>query len=142
MRLNDIPVEILFWRLSTCTSNNNAYVLSTYNKFWKYNPSEDNWALLGKFPGPDRYHTQMVSCNGNLYLIGGEYINKLGYTVYRQDCWRYSPLSNSWEMIALFSQTISDWGISFTHNNNIYTGLGYYKDRYDWLGEIYKLNLE
>ena len=142
VRQNDIPVEILFWRLSTCTSNNNAYVFSTYNNFWEYNQSEDNWAPLGKFPGSDRYHTQMVSLEGDIYLIGGESTNQFGDIVYRQDCWRYSPLSHSWEMIALFSQPISDWGISFTYNNGIYTGLGYYKDRYDWIGEIYKLNME
>ena len=137
-QLNDVPVEILFWRLPTCTVNDKAYVFSTYNNFWEYNPSGDSWVPLGKFPGSYRHHTQMVSFNGNLFLIGGE----TEIPEYKPDCWRYYPSTNKWEMIAMFSNGISDWGVSFTHNNSIYTGLGYYIDRNNWLGDIYKLNME
>ena len=40
------------------------------NKFWRYDPADDSWAVMPPLPIP-RYGPTMQAVDGKLYLIGG-----------------------------------------------------------------------
>lgn len=123
---NNIPVPFYqsngHGNLSCATQENDVFVFSYTNDLWQYHPESDTWSAKKKFPGPLRITSNLVEKDHKLYLIGGSYLNYGYYGI--KDCWEYSILSDSWEMVAFMPQYYS-FGIAFTFNNHIYSGLGW-----------------
>ncbi|MHA7112073.1 Kelch repeat-containing protein [Sunxiuqinia elliptica] len=145
---NDIPIKLIPEKmnsaragtLSQVIDQNNVFVFSFSNDLWLYNPELDSWSKKKNFPGHIRMTSNFIEKDNNLYLIAGSYLN-YGYCALK-DCWEYSVASDSWEMVAYLPELYAN-GISFTHNNFIYVGLGWvingYYTYYDQ--NLYKLNI-
>jgi N-acetylneuraminic acid mutarotase len=129
---NDIPIKRfgMEGNLACCTQDNKVFVFSYANELWQYNPEQDSWSRKMKFPGPTRIISNLIEKNNKLYLIGGSYSNYGSYGL--KDCWEYTINSNSWEMVAFMPQLYS-YGIAFTYNDQIYTGLGWVVNGYSAL---------
>jgi Kelch motif protein len=64
------------------------------NKFWRYDPSDDSWAVLPPLPVP-RYGPSMQASNGKLYLMGGT--SSHGHD--ERSIEVYDPATASWSLI-------------------------------------------
>jgi hypothetical protein len=64
------------------------------NKFWRYDPIEDDWVSLPPLPTP-RYGAVMQAVNGKLYLIGGAASHGDDETSIEI----YDPSTRSWSVI-------------------------------------------
>ena len=105
---------------------------------WEYNPANDTWKLMSRFPGPKRENSNLIEKDGNIYLIGGNQIWGGGITL--RDCWKFSPSTNTWNLNSFIPKR-SQCGIAFCWNSKIIYGMSYYQNwdlTYDSF--LYELN--
>lgn len=73
------------------------------NKFWKYNPSNNQWTSIANFPGTmQRTPASAFSINDNGYVFCGYIprdINSSNETNFSTEFWKYNATSNTWQQI-------------------------------------------
>lgn len=129
---------------ATWTLNNKLYLFGgwgtvTWADLWEYDLATNNWRLLkdnnksrmpvygtkgvaaaNNTPGY-RAEAMYWTCNGKLYLFGGEGTDKNGSTDLLNDLWEYDPATNNWTWLK-GSDTKNQYGVYGTqgvaHANN------------------------
>ncbi|HSO88452.1 MAG TPA: hypothetical protein VLQ91_18005 [Draconibacterium sp.] len=139
-RLNNLPATIEADFNETCSTKDKVYIFerSNTNRMWEYNPANDTWKLMSRFPGPKRENSNLIEKDGNIYLIGGNQIWGGGITL--RDCWKFSPSTNTWNLNSFIPKR-SQCGIAFCWNSKIIYGMSYYQNwdlTYDSF--LYELN--
>jgi hypothetical protein len=126
-RLNNLPTTIEADFTETSSTNEKGYIFerSITNRMWEYNPENDIWKLMSRFPGPKRENSNLIEKDGNIYLIGGNQIWAGGITL--RDCWVFSPSKNIWYLNS-FIPDRSQSGIAFCWNSKIIYGMSYYQN--------------
>lgn len=146
-KLNDLPESLVDgYYFSNCIHEDKIYYLETSRRFWEYSPNDDMWIAKDSFPGPWRMHSKMVSNGENIYLLGGEFYSSGGMfnsIVPLKDSWVYDFNENKWEQEAFLPAYIAN-GIAFSYENQIYTGMGYIIEDWNYPNNknqyIYRLN--
>ncbi len=146
-KLNDLPESLVDgYYFSNCIHEDKIYYLETSRRFWEYSPNDDMWIAKDNFPGPWRMHSKMVSNGENIYLLGGEFYSSGGMfnsIVPLKDTWVYDFNENQWEQEAFLPAYIAN-GIAFSYENQIYTGMGYIIEDWNYPNNknqyIYRLN--
>jgi N-acetylneuraminic acid mutarotase len=108
------------------------------NRLWKYNPDDDSWLLMTRFPGIKRSYFNLVVNNDKIFLIGGKQEEAAGKTF--MDCWVFTPSENVWNLNSFIPKR-SQSGIAFSWNSKIIFGMNYYQNwdiTYD--SNLYELN--
>ena len=75
--------------------------LPTYNEtseFWKYEPANDKWTAIPRFPGIERASAFALTLNKKGYIFGGGNSKNTGTIrfTYFKDTWEFDPLKSSW----------------------------------------------
>lgn len=112
---------------SACASNyfslnNKGYVLFEDNKFCQYDPDNDEWTELARYPGFTSNHVGKVLMiiNDKVYVGSG----KSNGTLFNQ-MWYYDPLINTWIQSTDMPFSGRSNSISFAINNKGYFGFGF-----------------
>jgi N-acetylneuraminic acid mutarotase len=75
--------------------------LPTYNEtseFWKYEPANDKWTSITRFPGIERASAFALTLNKKGYVFGGGNSKNNGIVrfTYFKDTWEFDPLKSTW----------------------------------------------
>jgi hypothetical protein len=114
-------------------------------KFWKYNPTTNQWTQLANFPGGHQNFPTCFSIGSKGYAFYGAIPigNPIIATSFTQELWEYNPATNAWTNIPLPTsggppagekyQVVSHNGKAYflTAQTLIVTGLGY-----DYIGQV------
>lgn len=82
--------------------------LPLYNEtseFWRYEPVNDKWTAITRFPGTERASAFALTLNKKGYIFGGGNSKNNGtirFTNFR-DTWEFDPLKSTWNQKANFS---------------------------------------
>lgn len=85
-----------------------ANALPLYNEtseFWKYEPVNDKWTAIARFPGTERASALALTLNKKGYIFGGGNSKNNGTIrfAYFKDTWEFDPVKLSWTPKANFS---------------------------------------
>jgi uncharacterized protein (TIGR02145 family) len=86
------------------------------NDLYRYDPATDTWTQMANLPSLGRYCTAEFSMNGKGYVVSGQVANPA--TEWTQETWRYSPDTDSWDMLA--AAPYYDCSTSFVLGNSAY----------------------
>ena len=126
-----------------------GYLVAGYNSIndsclsdlWQFDPNLNRWAQKAYFPGGARQAGVGFAVGTNGYFATG-YNSKIKGKSY-QDCWQYSPASNSWTRKADLPD-INGTGtgarydaLAFSIGNFAYVGTGF---NGTWLNDIWKFD--
>lgn len=120
-RCKDMPLIPSYPITVSCTSGGLAYIYSSDNTFWRYDPATDEWTRESRFPGPERYLSNLVSLNNKVYLVGAEADNNQRL----MDCWEYDPSGDTWKLSSFIPGNYLITGFAASWQNSLVTGLGY-----------------
>lgn len=94
------------------------------SNYWRYDPSQDTWEILGVF---SEFNPYLLSPSG--FQIEGKFYMGCGenYTVekYNSSFWVFNPTTNTWADIAEFPGTPRRGAVGFSKGGYGYVGLGY-----------------
>lgn len=103
--------------------------LPTYNEtseFWKYEPANDKWTAIARFPGIERSSAFALTLNKKGYIFGGGNSKNNGTIrfTYFKDTWEFDPIKSTWNQKAIFSggERSEMYGISIS--DKAYLGYG------------------
>ncbi len=102
--------------------------------FWMYNPSNDTWTSIARFPGAGRTNAVAFAANGKGYVTTGwDGDNRLA------DTWEYDPTTDKWTQKDDYAGGARRYAVAFTINNYGYVGTGSANDGSD-KNEFYKFD--
>jgi hypothetical protein len=119
-KCKDLPLASSYPYTISCASGNLAYIYCFDNTFWSFDPAIDEWTLESKFPGPERYLSNLACLDNKVYLIGAEAGNNQRLT----DCWEYDTEGNNWKLNSFLPAGFIT-GFAAPFHNSLLTGLGY-----------------
>ncbi|HZH97056.1 MAG TPA: hypothetical protein VEY06_14285, partial [Flavisolibacter sp.] len=70
-------------------------------KFYKFNPSMNQWTRLADFPGGHQNFPTCFSIGSNGYAFYGAVGTSLQATTFNQELWKYNAPANTWSRVAL-----------------------------------------
>ncbi|MFA6261374.1 MAG: kelch repeat-containing protein [Bacteroidia bacterium] len=89
--------------------------------FWEFDPAQNNWTRKADFPARGRIHAAAFSMDQYGYVGAG----KDDDSIYRNDMYRYHPLTNVWEQIPSLNANMGREGaFAFGVNFKGYIGNG------------------
>ena len=109
---------------STIANTNPLY--NETSEFWKYEPANDKWTSITRFPGGDRSSAFALTLSKKGYIFGGGNSKNNGNVrfTYFKDTWEFDPIKLTWTSRANFSggERSEMYGISISEK--AYLGSG------------------
>ncbi|MCC7303748.1 MAG: hypothetical protein IT233_13995 [Bacteroidia bacterium] len=109
--------------VGTGMDNALASIGNTLSDFWEYSPLTNTWLQRASCPiggGWGAYYCSAFSINGKGYVVCG----KLGPSQYTNQCWEFTPSTNSWLQRSSFPGSVRYGTYHFVLNNMAYVGMG------------------
>ena len=83
-------------------------IWDNFDDFWQYNIASDSWTRKNHFSGPKMTAATGFSINNKGYITSGYYYQPGIYNHPYEDCWEYTPESDSWRKIESYGDL--EWG--------------------------------
>src|SRR6185312_1088015 len=93
---------------------------TTYNDFWRFDPSTNSWAIMDSFPGKARICPATFVIGHKAYVVTGVDggINSLN------ECWVYDAITNKWTRKNDFPGPARGYDVGFAIGNKGFIGMG------------------
>lgn len=87
------------------TITNGTPIYNETSEFWKYDPANDKWTSITRFPGIERASAFAITLNKKGYIFGGGNSKNNGTIrfAYFKDTWEFDPVKSTWIQKTNFS---------------------------------------